>query len=264
MDWFALVYHELKVNILGVSYRGFSRSQGQPSQEGILTDVEAMLEYVKSEPRINNNRVFILGRSLGGAVAVHTQAKLAQQGDEWIKGVILENTFTNISEMADRLFPFLKAVGGLKEKMLRLDWDSKKRIESITRPCFLITGSKDMLVPYEMTQSLNLAAKNSKDKEMWVIEDGEHNNTFMKAGPQYTMRLAKFMAKCLGEELPHEQTQQMVPERTPDEVDQLIGATNSGEAGKEEEQSLMMGANERNRVHPTQEDEPSEPNKKED
>jgi len=26
MDWFALVYHDLKVNVLAVAYRGYSRS----------------------------------------------------------------------------------------------------------------------------------------------------------------------------------------------------------------------------------------------
>lgn len=178
-----------------------------------------MFEFAKSEPRINNDRVFVLGRSLGGAVAIHAVEKLAKQGDEWIKGVILENTFTNISEMADRLFPFLKAVGGLKEKMLRLDWNSKKRIGDISSPVFFITGSKDMLVPFAMTSDLNEAATKTTHKEMWVIEDGEHNNTFMKAGPLYTMRLGQFMAKCLGEET---NAPAMVPERTAEEVNQLI------------------------------------------
>jgi len=54
MDWFALIYHELKVNVLAVAYRGYGRSQGTPSQAGIMLDAEAMLEYAKSEPRINN------------------------------------------------------------------------------------------------------------------------------------------------------------------------------------------------------------------
>lgn len=202
LDWFAMVYHQLNVNVVCVAYRGFSRSEGAPSQEGILLDAEAMLDFAKSESRINNDRVFVLGRSLGGAVAIHAVEKLARQGDEWIKGVILENTFTNISEMADKVFPFLKLVGSLKEKMLRLDWNSKKRIGEITAPIFLITGSKDMLVPFSMTSDLNEAATKTSHKEMWVIENGTHNDSFMRAGPLYPARLAKFMAKCLGEEEP--------------------------------------------------------------
>jgi len=127
---------------------------------------------------------------------------LADQKDEWIRGVICENTFTSISEMADKLFPFLKTIGNLKEKMLRLDWSSHKRISAITKPIFFITGDKDFLVPYEMTANLYQASVKSSDKELWVVKDGEHNNTFLKAGPEYTQRLRSFMNKCLGDSAP--------------------------------------------------------------
>ena len=143
LDWYELVYKNLQCNILSVAYRGFSRSQGKPSQEGILLDTEAILEYAKSEDRINNDRVFIVGRSLGGAVSTFTVAKLAEQGDEWIKGVILENTFSSIEKIADRLFPFLKAIPNIKKKMLRLDWDSEGQIGKIRKPIMFVAGIKD-------------------------------------------------------------------------------------------------------------------------
>ena len=76
LDWFELMYKNLNCNILAVAYRGYSRSQGSPDQEGILMDTEAVLKYAKSEDRINKDKVFLVGRSLGGAVAVHTVAKL--------------------------------------------------------------------------------------------------------------------------------------------------------------------------------------------
>ncbi len=77
MDWFEIVFKTLKVNIVAVAYRGFSRSEGKPSQEGLLLDSAAILEYAKSEKRINKDRVFLVGRSLGGAVNIHTMANLA-------------------------------------------------------------------------------------------------------------------------------------------------------------------------------------------
>ena len=73
-----MVYTNLGCNILAVAYRGFSASEGKPTQEGILLDSEAVLEFAKSEERINNERVFLVGRSLGGAVATHTVALLAE------------------------------------------------------------------------------------------------------------------------------------------------------------------------------------------
>jgi surfactin synthase thioesterase subunit len=46
---------------------------------------------------IDNNSVFLFGRSLGGAVAIHTLRKLEQRGDAYFKGAVIENTFTSIS-----------------------------------------------------------------------------------------------------------------------------------------------------------------------
>ena len=199
MDWFQLVYTNLGVNVLAVAYRGFSASEGKPTQEGILIDAEAVLEYAKSEDRINNERVFLVGRSLGGAVATHTVAKLAEQKNEWPKGLILENTFTSVSKMADSLFPFLKLIPSLKNRMLRLDWDSSKRIGSIKMPILVVAGSKDALCPLAMSNELYEAAQGSSAKDFFLVENGNHNDTFMVGGPAYWIRLREFMDKCLGE-----------------------------------------------------------------
>jgi len=164
MDWFEIMYKQLGVNVLAVAYRGFSRSQGKPSQPGLLLDVEAMLAFAKAEPRINKKRTFLLGRSLGGAVAAHTVAKMAQQNEEWIAGLILENTFSSIDKMADRLFPFLKAIPNIKRKMMRLDWNSESQIGNITSPILFVAGAKDQLCPMEMTNELYNAAVHAKDR----------------------------------------------------------------------------------------------------
>lgn len=41
------MYNKLKVNIICVAYRGYSRSEGEPSQDGILRDMKAVVEFVK-------------------------------------------------------------------------------------------------------------------------------------------------------------------------------------------------------------------------
>jgi pimeloyl-ACP methyl ester carboxylesterase len=76
MDWFEQMYKKLKVNIVCFAYRGYSRSEGEPSQDGIMKDVEVIIDFCKSEPLINQSKVFVCGRSLGGAVAIHTLRKL--------------------------------------------------------------------------------------------------------------------------------------------------------------------------------------------
>ena len=73
-------------------------------------DAEAMIEFCKSEPRINQERVFICGRSLGGAVAIHLLEKMTKMEDNYIKGALIENTFTSISDMADKVFAFIPGI----------------------------------------------------------------------------------------------------------------------------------------------------------
>jgi alpha-beta hydrolase superfamily lysophospholipase len=48
----------------------------------------------------------VYGRSLGGAVAINLASQQVYQNV--IKGLILENTFTSISDMIDSVLPVLK------------------------------------------------------------------------------------------------------------------------------------------------------------
>ena len=97
------------------------------------------------------------------------------------KAAIIENTFTNIGDMADVLFPFLKLIPTIKKRMLKLNWDSLQVVTQIKTPLLFITGDMDTFVPTEMTKRLFAAAKSEK-KELMVVPGGNHNDTFAKAG----------------------------------------------------------------------------------
>lgn len=70
----------------------------------------------------------MVGRSLGGAVATHLISDPKCESESVFKGVVIENTFTGISDMADALFPFLKAIPAIKKRMLKLNWDSHSKV----------------------------------------------------------------------------------------------------------------------------------------
>ena len=93
----------LKTNVLILSYRGYGDSEGSPSEEGLKLDAEATLEHALNDEDIDNDRIFIFGRSLGAAVG----AELASKKSNHLKGVILENGFTSIGDMVDHLMPLV-------------------------------------------------------------------------------------------------------------------------------------------------------------
>jgi fermentation-respiration switch protein FrsA (DUF1100 family) len=131
----------------------------------------------------------LVGRSLGGAVAIHTLRELEEINDSYFKGAIIENTFTSINDMADSVFSFFKWIPAIKKRMLRLKWESIDQVEHISTPLFFISGDKDTFVPTEQTHRLHNSATKTKYKEIWIVKGGEHNNTFAKAGIEYFERI---------------------------------------------------------------------------
>lgn len=72
LDYFSTLYHEIDCDILALAYRGYSSSSGKPTEEGLKLDAEAVMAFVDQDlaPHyIYNGGVFVVGRSLGGAVA---------------------------------------------------------------------------------------------------------------------------------------------------------------------------------------------------
>jgi len=148
MDFFVKM-HQYGFNLLTVAYRGYSESEGHPSEAGLKLDGIATVNWIKTQGHIVDlNKCWMLGRSLGGAVAINTLAEMP----DFFQGALIENTFTGISEMADKLFPFLKAIPTIKKAMLKINWGSGETIKKVRCPTLFITGTDDTFVPPEMIE----------------------------------------------------------------------------------------------------------------
>jgi hypothetical protein len=130
--------------------------------------------------------LFIIGRSLGGAVGTYA----AMIEPELFDGIILENTFTSIADMVDNLFYL---VGYFKFLILRIGWDTKSLITTLKLPILIITGDQDEIVPAIQSKYLYDAAKNSYSRHLYVVEGGTHNDTWRVGADTYRDRLNKFM-----------------------------------------------------------------------
>ena len=138
-----------------MAYRGYSYSDKikEPNEEGLKLDSEAIIAFLSNPPEnfkkyINKQLIFLQGRSLGGAVAIHT----AHKHQEIFRGLIIENTFCSISAMVDELFSFLIPV---KSLVLKIGWNSDKLVPEIRIPTIYITGDQDEIVPYRQTVKLH-------------------------------------------------------------------------------------------------------------
>jgi len=179
----------LNSNVLIIDYRGYGKSEGTPSEEGLKLDADATLEYALSREDINSERIYLFGRSLGGAVAV----QLAMEQSNHLKGIILENTFTSIAEMVDQLMPM---VAMFKKFIQRLFYPTIDRIGKVTAPILFVRGMRDEIVPADHTKKLYDAAKQSPLKHLYECPDGDHNQTWKQGGEEYISAFRSFFIKC--------------------------------------------------------------------
>jgi fermentation-respiration switch protein FrsA (DUF1100 family) len=49
LDFFELMYTQLEVNIVSFAYRGYSSSEGSPTEEGLKKDADAIVKYILNE-----------------------------------------------------------------------------------------------------------------------------------------------------------------------------------------------------------------------
>ena len=136
---------------------------------------------------------FLYGHSLGGAIAVQLAARLADgpPADE-PKGIILESTFTSISDM----FATFKW-GWLPVSMLISQrFDSLAAVARIKAPLLVVHGSADALVPSRFGQAL--FDKATVAKRFLLVEGGTHLNSSLRGAEQIHAALRDFFGLSVG------------------------------------------------------------------
>ncbi|XP_041360811.1 protein ABHD13-like [Gigantopelta aegis] len=190
MNMFGL-YQTCGCNVLMVEYRGFGKSDGSPTEHGLYQDAEAAMDFLFKRSDIDKKKIFIFGRSLGGAVAIHLVAQPYYAS--LVAGLILENTFTSVPEIAKSLFnlAFLKYV---PTWCFKNQFQSLKLIPRIRLPTLFLSGLGDQLVPPRMMKDM-YEHSGSSLKQFSQFEQGTHNETW--TCPGYYETILKFVKEVL-------------------------------------------------------------------
>ncbi len=179
IDNLTRLFH-LGVNIFIIDYRGYGKSRGQPSEEGLYKDAQAAYDYLIKNKGILPQNIYIFGRSLGGAVAVELALKNP------CGGLIIESTFTSLPDIGKQLYPYLPVKILTKER-----YDSLSKIKQINVPKLIIHGDADEIVYFEHAEKLFKAAGQAKD--FYQIKGADHNNTYLVGGRTYLDKLKEFV-----------------------------------------------------------------------
>jgi len=153
---------DLGVSILVFDYRGYGRSEGKPSEPGLMADGRAARAWLAARTGVAEDQIVLAGRSIGGGVMVD----LATDG---ARGLILERTFTSIPDAAACHYPWLPV-----RLLMRNRFDSLSKIKKYQGPLLMCHGDADTIVPMALGKALFDAAN---DPKQWITElGGEHND----------------------------------------------------------------------------------------
>ena len=204
----ALISEKLHCEVVMVDYRGYGLSDGQlPTEEGLKADGESIVHFVVHQ--CPSAKIVLYGTSLGAAVALDVAARPEHASQ--IHSVIVENTFTSISDMADILViplvhrrmrsaqrwvvPLFKHV--LKPLVLFIGWWNITTIKSVKAPLLLLSSGRDEVVPSaQMHELRDAAVKAGTSKLVRFIEfpEGKHNDLYTKKG--YVECIADFLREA--------------------------------------------------------------------
>ncbi|PZV12998.1 MAG: alpha/beta hydrolase [Pseudanabaena sp.] len=180
------IFKELGLSTMLFDYRGYGKSGGSPSEEGIYADVEAVWQYLIQEKQISPQKIIIYGESLGGAIASYIAQKTSQQnGKNNAGGLILASTFTSINDRASELYPFLPI-----RLLSRFSFNSIDRLPHIKIPVLIIHSIDDEIIPFHHAER-NFQVANQPKK--LVKLRGDHNSGFLDSLEIYRNGLNEFI-----------------------------------------------------------------------
>lgn len=160
-------------------YRGYGRSQGRPSEEGLYLDAIGAYDYLTRTRMIRPERLILFGRSLGAAVA----GDLAAQNPA--AGLVLESSFPSIEAVAKVHY------GGLPlHWLLGAEFRLIDRLPSLSLPKLIIHGDRDDIIPLALGRQVFDGSL--PPKSFYVIPGAGHNNTYVVGGSAYFSRFAEF------------------------------------------------------------------------
>ncbi|XP_055824804.1 alpha/beta hydrolase domain-containing protein WAV2 [Solanum dulcamara] len=204
LEMVRIMLQRLQCNVFMLSYRGYGASDGFPSQHGITKDAQAALDHLVQRTDIDTSRIVVFGRSLGGAVG----SVLAKNNPDKVAGLILENTFTSILDMAGVLLPFLKwVIGGSGSKgfkllnfVVRSPWNTIDIIGEIRQPILFLSGLQDEMVPPFHMQMLYAKAA-ARNRQCLFVEfpSGMHMDTWLAGGDHYWRTIQKYLEETVPE-----------------------------------------------------------------
>ena len=164
--------------VLLVDYRGYGRSEGEPSLPAIYQDIDAAFDWLNTAPDVQGKPLVVLGQSIGGALAVHYLSEHPQQRAR-VKALVLDGVPASYREVARYTLGTSWLTWALKRPLSWVIPDGDSALNGMPQlkgtPMLLFQSLDDTQVPMHNGISLYQAAPPPR---VLQLTRGPHVQTF--------------------------------------------------------------------------------------
>lgn len=161
-------------------YRGYGKSEGEPTEKGTYKDAEGALQYLRKKLDIPLSRIVPVGESMGGAIVVDLCTR------HNFRAAVLISSATNLSEVMSHLYPGYP----LNERFSGI-YDISAKISNVHSSILIIHGDADELVPFK--QGRELFRRANSPKAFYRVRGGSHNDVYEKGGKRLFGHIRQFV-----------------------------------------------------------------------
>lgn len=169
----------LGLSVLIIDYRGYGRSEGRTTEQGIYRDADAAWRYLVETRGTPQERIVLFGRSMGASAAAH----LATQHRPL--ALIVESSFTSVPDIAGEYYPWLPV-----RWLSRLRHSTEDFVRQAGSPVLVIHSRDDEIVSFRHGEAIFAAAG---EPRTFLEIRGSHNDAFLRDERNYLAGLRSFL-----------------------------------------------------------------------
>lgn len=152
-------------------------------REGAVKDIGALLDWIKTQPDLDAERVLVQGESYGGYLALSVAVSYSDR----IRGVISDSGMTNLATFIERTEGWRRDVlrpeyGDERDPMIRAFMERTaplNNVDKIKKPLLIIQGKNDPRVPVSEAEAIVQALK-KRETPVWYLLAKDEGHTFVK------------------------------------------------------------------------------------
>jgi dipeptidyl aminopeptidase/acylaminoacyl peptidase len=170
-----------------------------------IRQIHNILVSIRSDPHVDPDNLFIIGFSLGGAMAI---GAAGADPDRHIRGIVADSAYADLESVASRYvsafgvipsvlaWPARRVTFSTASAIHSIDFDTLNPAdwaERILCPVLLVHGKSDWRIPPQNSEQI--LERLGTDKELWLVDNAGHTGAFSENPGEYVRRVADFLSR---------------------------------------------------------------------